>query len=128
VAKKNTKGKVASRELPIHVEARQAILDWVTSSPMQPHHPLFVGRIGTNKSIGRFQAHKLLKIAYAKANVTGGTLATHCLRKTFAKRIYKGLKFDLFATRDALGHRSIVDTVKYLQPDQEAIDAAVLAA
>jgi integrase len=128
VAKRNVKGKTRSHELPIHPEAKQAIQAWVVTMPVtDPAAPLFPSRIGT-KAITRYMAHKLLKEAYAKAGVTGGTLATHCLRKSFAKRIYEKLDYDLFATRDALNHRSIEDTVKYLQPDKARIDAAILAA
>lgn len=122
VAKSNTKGKNKSREVVLHPQAKEALalLDLTN-----PDTALFSKKDGT--SLSRHGAHKLLKIAYSKAGLTGA-LATHSMRKSFAKRVYSNLKHDLLATRDALGHSSITNTISYLETNQTAIDAAVLAA
>jgi site-specific recombinase XerD len=56
-----------------------------------------------------------------------GKLGTHCMRKTFAKKIYEHLGRDLARTQEALGHQHINDTRKYLSFDRAEIDRAILA-
>ncbi len=85
---------------------------------------------GVNKRLSRHGAHKLLKQAYNRAGVGGpkGSVAWHSARKTFAAKVYTNLKFDLLATRDALGHSDVRDTQKYIQVNQASVDAAILSA
>lgn len=128
VAKRNMKGKSCNREVALHPQAKAAIEALVAVTiGVTPSMPLFVSRNGVAKPLSRFGAHGVLKAAYAAAGLSGA-LATHTMRKSFAKKVYAALKFDLLATRDALGHSCVSTTVEYLETNQDTIDAAVLAA
>jgi len=128
VQKRNVKGKTASREVAVHPLAKEAILSLVQShSTIDGATFLFKSRNGVNEPISRHGAHKVLKQAYAAAGLSG-SLATHTMRKTFAGKVYKALSHDLNATKEALGHSSILNTVKYLAVNQDEIDQAVLSA
>ena len=129
VRKCNTKGRKASRDVVLHPLAKEAILAYASHAKefrSELTGPLFKSRTGC-QSITRYQAHKILKKAYHLAGLTGH-VATHSMRKSFAKKVYQNLKYDLLATRDALGHSSITNTIKYLEVNQDAVDAAILAA
>ena len=47
------------------------------------------------------------------------TFSTHSLRKTYAMTIYKYYGNDIVKARDALGHKSITTTQKYLNLDKK---------
>jgi integrase len=125
VLKRNVKGKVKSREVVLHPLVKEAVLLLIQSG-IDLSGYLFVSRVGDGKKLSRQMAHKMLKQAYGKAGVEGA-VATHSMRKSFASRVYKNLKFDLVATRDALGHSSVSTTTAYLDVNKDEIDEAVLA-
>lgn len=126
VKKSSMKGKSASRSVILHSEAIRALKQHLSEqSVINPEYPLF--SYGDNKPLSRHGAHRILKIAYSKAGLDVNTLATHSMRKTFAKKVYNALDFDLVNTQKALGHSSILNTIKYLQTDNEAVDSAILA-
>jgi site-specific recombinase XerD len=56
-------------------------------------------------------------------NELTGKLGTHCMRKTFANRVYQRLNHDLVKAQRALGYRNINSTVSYLSFAEEEIDA-----
>jgi integrase len=125
VVRRNTKGAIASRTIPIHQEARKALLEICVGR--EGSHPLFQSRNGVAQAISRFMAHKILKAAYASAGLEGPGLACHTMRKSFSEKVYAALNFDLLATSAALGHRDIRNTVRYLEPNKDKIKAAILA-
>lgn len=137
VAKRHCKGKSASREVVLHPDVKAALLELVRSmsaewgksesSVSTAGLPLFKSQRGVHKPLSRHGAHKVLKDAYRECGLLG-TVATHSLRKSFSQKIYKALKNDLLATKEALGHSDIRNTIKYLEVNQSAIDAAILAA
>lgn len=125
VARRNTKGSMSSRTIPLHAEARQALLEICIGR--DGALPLFQSRNGEAKAISRFMAHKILKAAYESAGLTGPGLACHTMRKSFAEKVYAALNYDLLATSAALSHRDIRNTVRYLEPNRDKISAAILA-
>jgi integrase len=130
VFKRNTKGKVQSRTVALHQSAKEALkIHLEQMGDLPPTCPLFLSRNQNQslKPISRFQAHGLLKAAYAEAGLIGH-LATHTMRKSFAKRLYAAFNKDLILTQKALGHKSILSTVSYLEADQTEVDQAVLSA
>lgn len=125
VRRGNMKGKSVSREVVLHTEALQAINDYMgTLETIDPEQYLFKSLRGEG-SLTRQGAHLILKEAYKKAKLEG-CLATHTMRKSFASRVYNNTQFDLIKTQRALGHTSILNTVKYLSTDQDEIDLAIL--
>lgn len=131
VERRNMKGRTSGRAVVLHPEARAAIAAWVEelreAGVLQAAAPLFVSRKGEAHSIGRVQAWRVLRAAYATAGISG-KLGTHAMRKTFAGRVYELLGHDLVKTQRALGHASINSTVAYLSFAESDIDAAILAA
>lgn len=126
VLKRSMKGKVGSREVVLHPLVKDLVVEFVVKSGMRLDGFLFISRNGEDKALSRQAAHKMLKVAFEKAGLVGA-LATHSMRKSFAGKVYKNLKFDLIATKEALGHASLTSTLKYLEVCKDEIDDAVLA-
>lgn len=124
VHRRNMKGKEQSRAVPLHADAKQAILDYIGLTT-RPDFYLFKSRKLFNAPLSRIQAGRILKDAYRAAGI-GGKVATHSMRKTFATQIHDKLGRDLLKTQRALGHANINNTVKYLTVDDAEIDAAIL--
>jgi site-specific recombinase XerD len=126
VSRKNMKGKITSREVVLHKDTQILIKEYISSlTDVSDAMPLFKSKVGENKSISRKHAWSILKKACEEAGLTG-QLATHTMRKTFAHNVYLQSRNDLVLTQKALGHTTIMNTVKYLEVDQDAIDAAIL--
>lgn len=125
VIRRNTKGALSSRTIPLHQDARKALLEICIGRDATL--PLFQSRNGEAKALTRFMAHKILKSAYASAGLFGPGLACHTMRKSFAEKVYAALNYDLLATSAALSHRDIRNTVRYLEPNKDKIKAAILA-
>ena len=116
VNRSNMKGKISSRTVVLHQEAKKILEQYLTTKTLQNSDRLF--------PISRVQAGRIIKNAAKRARV-GGRVTSHSCRKTFAKRVYHALKKDLVSTQKALGHKSVNSTVSYLSFDQQAIDDAI---
>ena len=133
VRRRHMKGRIESRTVVLHPAAKAALEDWIAelhaSRSATPRTPLFLSQIGDGnkkRAISRIQAYRILQAACQACDVAGQT-GTHCMRKTFADRIYNKLEGNLIQTQKALGHRSVSSTVEYLSFRQEEIDAAILS-
>ena len=130
VPRRHMKGKVASRSVPLHPLAQLALAAWIDRMPchfaVTPESYVFRSREGGNKPISRMHAHRLLREAFDSCEMTG-TLGTHSMRKTFAKRVHRRLGNDLAKTKEALGQKSITATMHYMSFLHDEIDQAILA-
>lgn len=130
IPRRNMKGKVEGRRIPLHEEARQAIGLWLIElnkrQELSGSDPLFASRKGARSAISRVQAWRILGEVFDKAGLEG-PLSTHALRKTYARRIHKKLNYNLVDTQLAMAHRSIQSTIRYLSGDCEKVDAAILS-
>jgi len=151
VARRAMKGRRASRTVIVHPEARQAVADWLAEMGRRGllalDAPLFCSRQrrpaadgarplfaelaalpedGRRRAIDPGQATRILKAAYRRAGVYG-RVATHSMRKTFARRVYRASRGDLVTCQQALGHAQIGTTMSYLGAGQDDVDRAVLA-
>ena len=113
-----------SREVLLHPDAQEAIRRLMFGR-INATGPLFKSRNGEMKPLSRFRAYKILKDAFGRAGLRGA-LATHTLRKTFAQKMYENLGRDILATRDAIGHRQLDSTLKYISTSVDRIRAAIL--
>lgn len=120
----NMKGKQEGRAVVLHPAAKEALSEYISSSGLQSHDKLFKSLKGG--SISRIQAWRVFNQAYSILGLSG-KLGTHCMRKTFADRMYTKLDKDLIKVQQALGHKSINSTVSYLSFKQEDIDEAILS-
>lgn len=118
------KGKIESREIFLNKEVQECINEYLSSiDSIDLDSPLFVSRQGENKPMHRTRAHQILKEAFQGM---GGTVASHSMRKSFAKNIHAKLGNDIVKTSKALGHSSIITTVKYLNVFDDEINEAVM--
>jgi len=120
-ARQHVKGKREGEVVVLHPKVQAAIKVWVDSAPNNTF--LFESQKGG--AMSRVQAHRIIKEAVIVLNLDG-KIATHSMRKTFAKKMYEGLSNDIFRLQRAMGHTDIKTTVKYLSFQQEDIDNAIL--
>ena len=125
IERKNMKGKIISREVALNKEAKEAVQDYLnTLKDVNDTSPLFQSRQGNCKSLTRFRAAQILKKAFTEINLQG-VKGCHVTRKTFVKNMHNKLGGDIFKTSRAIGHSSIITTVKYLDVFSDEIDNAV---
>jgi integrase len=129
VPRRHMKGKYASRAVPLHPHAQLALEAWIAEMPRHftaaPASFVFRSREGDNKPISRMHAHRILREAFDSCEMTG-SLGTHSMRKTFAKRVHRKLGNDLAKTKEALGQKNITATMHYMSFMQDEIDQAIL--
>jgi integrase len=110
VQRRHMKRKIEGRTVVLHPEARHALALWVMQLQARglgdPKTYVFRSQKGVNCPMTRRQAWEILHEA-AVTNELPGKLGTHCMRKTFADRIYERSGRDLIATKHALGHKHV---------------------
>jgi len=117
----NCKGKRESQRVPLHIDAKDAIMQYIlaTETPICGNEKLFPFKRGN--------AHKIIKkwTRLAGIDESRGRIGTHSLRKTFAKRIHEAMGSDIMKTQIAMRHKNIDSTLKYLNVDHEEIEQAI---
>ena len=128
VSKRNPKGRREGRTIILHPSAREALAVWLQELNGYPSDTcLFHSRKGGNKAITKRGAGLILRQALRATNLHHKGMGTHCMRKTFAKRIYVKSGENLLKTQALLGHKNINSTVSYLEVDQQDADELVLS-
>jgi integrase len=117
VQRRNVKGKHESRTVILHDEAKRSLESHI--SGMHDGSKLF--------PVTRQHAWRLIKAAAERAEIAGN-VSPGSTRKAFARRVYEALNRDIKGLQKALGHKNMSSTGHYLEADQEAVDAAILAA
>lgn len=135
VAPRNLKGKRGTtRWIPLLPELRRALECHLAHLrrrfELAADAPLFISRNsgpdGTFRPLGREAARRILARAFAAAGIDDdGRLGSHSLRKTWSKRVYANCGNDIMVLKLALGHRDVSTTQMYLEPDAEAVLAAM---
>jgi len=128
------KGKREGRTVPINDILKEVIQKYIDSwekiynSPIDKNLPLFLSqkmdKNGIIGSIKRRQAIYILQIVFNECKLDG-KLASHTMRKTFAKNVHESLGKDILLTQKAMGHKDITSTTSYLSFDQGKIDNAI---
>jgi len=121
VRRSNMKGKGEGRTVKLNAKAKEALASWVEERGVVDG-PLFCSTAG--KRISRVQVWRIFNRAFEAIEMTG-TLGTHCMRKTFASRMYDGLGGDLINLQKALGHKWITSTSQYLSFKEDEINDAL---
>jgi site-specific recombinase XerD len=126
VQKKNTKGKIESKTLPLGPTIKEALRPYLESLPgsMDLTQPLFKSS-QSDKPITRAQAHNVLKDAFRSQKLTGNC-RTHSLRKSYCQRIHKALGEKIELTQVAMCHKSLSSTQHYLEVDRERVEKAIV--
>ena len=126
LARQSTKGRRAGASIVLHPDAAAALVQWIDAAGLGIEDYLFPSQKRKDQSLDRRSAWRLLNRAFRSAGVHG-MAGSHCMRKTFAKNVYKILKGDLFRTSQAMRHTSVVTTLRHLSFEQSEIDQAILA-
>lgn len=120
-----TKGKEAGRVIKLNSASKAALQEYLpTLAGLGPDVPLFHSQYRGVKRLDRTYVWKLIRGVAAVLGITGN-LGTHCLRKTFADRMYDLLGKDLVRLQVALGHKWITSTTAYVSFRQDDIDRAL---
>jgi site-specific recombinase XerD len=126
VAKKNTKGKIESRVIPMSESARKVVQEHLDTLDLSDLNKFLFQSSQGKKAISRIMAHKILDEVFEKLKLTG-KISTHSMRKSYAKRVHEALGSRIELTQKAMGHKSLSSTASYLQVNQEEIVAAILS-
>lgn len=132
--RRHTKGKTQGRTNRLMDFAKQALQPWIdarlanTELSTLLDEPVFISRevdarTRQTRPISLRRAGMILAAAFERCGITG-SVSTHSMRKTFAKKAYQDaiekfqagqtMKEPIFAVRDLLGHMYVQTTQKYL--------------
>lgn len=122
--------KIRSRSVPLTAACRAILERYVAVRRAQGtaglDAPLFISRKGCGLSI--WQTNRIVHAVTARAGCsTDRYFGSHSLRKTFARRVHHACGRDIAVTSVALGHSSVLVTMRYIQPRHDEVDAAILA-
>ena len=138
VWKWNTKGKIESRSMFLNELSKKALAPWLQELEQRDivHKDDFIFKsMRGARAITKERAWVILHEVFEGGELKG-KLGTHCMRKTFAIKIYlynlsrvaAGEPVDAFRlTSKALGHQDIKSTDQYLPFSKEDIEKAVMA-
>ena len=113
IRKGNTKGKLATRTIPIGEELRSLLVDY---NPPSYQWFLFPGRHGKGH-INPDSAARILRQAFENLGIEGAS--THSFRRT-ALTMMSNARIPLRVIQEVSGHRTLDELQKYLEvrPDQ----------
>jgi len=120
------KGKLAVRgkgnkyrEVPLNVQVRKAIRQYLEVRPLSDSNRLILGERGPMTPSG---VYRLLR-KYADA--VGVHVSPHMLRHTFATRLLREAGADLVTVKELLGHQNVNTTAMYTKPSAQDMADAV---
>lgn len=121
IKKSAVKGKTAGKSAPIYGECKTMIENYIINF-CDGFEYLFQSSQGG--SLGYRQILRCVKKHLIGAGFTGN-LSTHCLRKTFANKMYKELDGCLVSLQTALSHKQIGSTVSYVSVNKDKITGVI---
>lgn len=124
IAKRNMKGETESRSALLRPETQKMLLERIAEIGNNPGNFIFQARQGENKAIDRTRAWQIIQEAKVCKHIDG-KVGTHCMRKTYANKMYDALGKDLVRLQKALGHQYVNTTAQYISFREEDIDEAV---
>ena len=126
IPRRAMKGKRQAHRLPIPPRALRALGEWIAAHPA-PHRaaPIFPSTKRPTEGICPRQWQRVVSRAAAAAGAAG-RVTPHSARKFFAHAVYEGTARDVQLTTRALGNRSPMATMHYLDFGGQRIAAATL--
>jgi len=125
IRRRAVKGQTEGRIIRLNAKARAALHEWATIAQawrVTPSTHVFCSQ--RLKPISRVHTWRIFDQMFSHIKLQG-VLGTHCMRKTFADRMYDLLGGDLKQLQGALGHKWITSTSQYLSFKEEAINDAI---
>lgn len=121
LAAKQTKGGQDAAVLPLTGFARTHLRPELAQLAEQGYRTrgcyLFQSQSLGNKPISRTSAWRVLQRMFERAGIYG-KLGTHCMRKTFSRKLYEATGKDPAATRLGTRHRDPESLVHYMENDR----------
>jgi len=132
VARRAMKGKKRSRTMPLHPRVCEAIIAWIgvlVAAGKYDHERYLFSRKLTTHPISRRQAANIIRDACKSQDMDIERVATHSLRKSFARKMWESelVGRDMARMARLLGHENFSNTLRYLEFGTE-LDEAVLKA
>lgn len=122
--KRNTKGRVTGRVVPMHPEIELALIAWLDKHPNPlPDSPLFQSTGGSR--LTKWDGWTIIKQALSSAGINDERLSTHSMRKHFIQTMYKKFNGDILKLQAATGHKSLSSLSAYVMVDEEEIWNAI---
>ncbi|AFY62786.1 site-specific integrase [Synechococcus sp. PCC 6312] len=119
IRKASTKGKVATRQIPIHPQLQAYLLNYVPG-PVY----LFPGRHRHHGSLNPCSADAILREAIQRAGLVG--VSTHSFRRTALTRLSES-GVPLRVIQEISGHRSLAVLQRYLEVGPGQVETAISA-
>lgn len=123
---RNGKGR-ASRQIPLNVDVRKAVINWLEVRPISESNHLIIGQRGDGMTPSG--VWRIVKRYAALAGIPD--LRIHQLRHTAITRLVREFRTDLATVAKISGHRNIKTLMRYCAPTEQdvsnAIDKLVLA-
>jgi len=107
------------RVVPLALEARRLLTDYLETRPPLNCHAVFIGERGPLGYSG------LRGICSKYSAITGVTFTAHSLRNTFAHRFLSQNSNDLVALAQILGHENLNTTTVYTKRRDDELQASV---
>lgn len=117
IQKRHTKGKVATRSVPLSKETIATLSTYLKTLPAGQVY-LFESR--ERGPLSRVQAWRSIKTAAQRAALLG-KIGCHSTRKTVARKAWESSGKDLVVVQKILGHKSIQSTISYLSVGDEEL-------
>ena len=135
IPRKNTKGKSEGKDVDIHPRLKKNLEKYILTLDkdqiylFESQQKMYKDK-KLDKPMTTRRATQILKDIFKKCKIEGGDrqLGCHTLRKTYAKTMYKSLGKDMLALKDAMHHKSLDSTCKYIQANREKVKSAILNA
>jgi integrase/recombinase XerC len=109
------------RSIPLNVEAREALNDYLSTRPDVSGDALFPGREG---AMGERTVQRLLRKYVQRAGLSAAAVNVHTLRHTFCKNLVDaGVPLERVAL--LLGNRDLNGLRVYLEPDEDKLSQDV---
>ena len=126
IPRAHMKGKRSAHRVEIPPRALRALGEWIAQHPA-PHRgaPLFPNERSQERPISTRHWRRLFAAA-CNAAAVAGRVTPHSARKFFAHAIYEATDKDIQLTTRALGNRSPMSTMHYLDFGQRRIAHATL--
>lgn len=126
IPRRNMKGKHQAHRVDIPERALRALGTWIAVHP-SPHRqaPLWPSHRNKEEPITTRQWRRIIQAAARAADIAA-RISPHSARKFFAHAIYEGTNHDIQLTTRALGNRSPMATMHYLDFGQRRITSATL--
>ena len=109
------------RTVPLSVEARRLLTDYIESRPPSESEAVFVGERGP------LTYHGVRAICSKYSAISGVAFSAHTLRHSFAHRFLQQSNNDLVALAQILGHESLNTTAIYTKRGQDELQQKIVS-